>query len=88
MQFNRMVVISPVHRLGRAHYERTLSVEEATAASVRQVCEASGEFSAVVELRRHFTGITNNETARLCVRAISSWKPLPGLPPKRNPDMP
>ena len=40
------------------------SVDEATAAAIRQVFENSGELSAVVELRRgHFLGITNNETA-------------------------
>jgi hypothetical protein len=61
------------------------SVDEATAAIVRQVYEASGELSAVVELRRHFPGITNNDTARLCVRTIASWKPLPPLPRKRTP---
>jgi hypothetical protein len=58
------------------------SVDEATAAAIRQVFEESGELSAVVELRRHFPGIANNENARLCVRAIASWKPLPPLPPK------
>jgi hypothetical protein len=30
------------------------SVDEATAAAIRQVFEESGELSAVVELRRHF----------------------------------
>jgi hypothetical protein len=60
------------------------SVDEATAAAVRQVYEASGELSAVVEFRRHFPGVTNNETARLCVRTIAGWKPLK-LPP-RPPD--
>jgi hypothetical protein len=39
------------------------SVDEATATAVSQVYEASGELFAVVELRRHFPGITNNETA-------------------------
>jgi hypothetical protein len=59
-------------------------VDEATAAAIRQVFEDSGELSAVVELRRHFPGITNNETARICVRAIAGWKPLPPLPRKRT----
>jgi hypothetical protein len=45
------------------------SVDEATAAAIRQAFEKSGELSAVVELRQHFPGITNNETAGLCVRA-------------------
>jgi hypothetical protein len=60
------------------------SVDEATAEAIREVYEASGELSAVVELRRHFPGITNNETARLCVRTIASSKPLPPLPPRRT----
>jgi hypothetical protein len=60
------------------------SVDEATAAVDRQVYEASGELSAVVEFRRHFPGITNNDTARLCVRTIASWKPLPPLSQKRT----
>jgi hypothetical protein len=60
------------------------SVDEATAAAIRQAFEESGELSAVVELRRHFPGIADNENARLCVRAIANWKPLPPLPPKRT----
>jgi hypothetical protein len=56
------------------------SVDEATAAAIRQVFEASGEFAAAVELRRHFPGIVDNENARRCVGAIAGWKPLPRLP--------
>jgi hypothetical protein len=59
------------------------SVDETTAEAIRQVFEESGELSAVIELRRHFPGIADNETARLCVRTIAGWKPLPPLPPKR-----
>jgi hypothetical protein len=59
------------------------SVDETTAEAIRQAFEESGELSAEVELRRHFPGISDNENARLCVRAIASWKPLPPLPPKR-----
>jgi hypothetical protein len=59
------------------------SVDETTAEAIRQAFEESGELSAVVELRRHFPGISDNENARLCVRAIASWKPLSPLPPKR-----
>jgi hypothetical protein len=50
---------------------RMFSVDETTAAAIRQAYEASGELSAVVELRRHFPGITDNESARRCVRAIA-----------------
>jgi hypothetical protein len=59
------------------------SIDETTAAVIRQAFEESGELSAVVELRRHFPGIADNETARLCVRTIAGWKPLPPLPAKR-----
>ena len=48
-------------------------VDEPTAAAIRKAYAESGELSAVVELRRHFPGIVNNENARLCVRAIASW---------------
>ena len=51
-----------------AHACAMFSVDEATAAAVRQVYEASGELSAVVEFRRHFPGITDNAAARRCVR--------------------
>jgi hypothetical protein len=60
------------------------SVDEATAAAIRQVFEDSGELSAVVELRRHFPGIADNENARRCVRAIAGWTPLPLQLPKRT----
>jgi hypothetical protein len=63
-----------------AHARAMFSVDEATAAAIRQVFEESGEFAAAVELRRHFPGIADNENARLCVRAIAGWKPLPPLP--------
>jgi hypothetical protein len=58
-------------------------VDEPTAAAIRKTYEESGELSAVVELRRHFPGIADNENARLCVRTIASWQPLPPLPPKK-----
>ncbi len=57
------------------------SVDAATAEAIRQVYDERGELSAAVELRRHFPGIMDNENARLCVRTIVSWKPLPPLPP-------
>jgi len=61
------------------------AVDEATAAAVRTTFERDGELSAVVELRRHFPLITDNEDARRCVRAIASWKPLPVNPiPRRH----
>ena len=49
------------------------TVDEPTAAAIRKAYLESGELSAVVELRRHFPGIVDNENARLCVRTIASW---------------
>jgi hypothetical protein len=39
-------------------------VTEADAAAIRAVYERNGEFSAAVELRRRFPGITDNAQAR------------------------
>jgi hypothetical protein len=58
------------------------TVDAATAAAIRKAYAEGGELSAVVELRRHFPGIADNENARLCVRTIASWQPLPPLPRK------
>ena len=52
-------------------------VTEAQAATIRTAYEQRGEFSAAVELRQLFPGITDNAQARECVRTIASWKPLP-----------
>jgi hypothetical protein len=43
-------------------------VTEADAAAIRAVYQQHGEFSAAVELRRRFPGITNNAQARGPVR--------------------
>jgi hypothetical protein len=59
-------------------------VDEATAAAIRKAYEEGGELSAVVELRRRFPGITDNESARLCVRSIASWQPRPPQPQRRT----
>ncbi len=60
------------------------SVDESTAAAIRKAYVENGELSAMVELRRYFPGITDNENARLCVRTIASWQPLPLLPSKKS----
>ena len=52
-------------------------VSEAEAAAIRAAYEQGGEFSAAVELRRLFPGITDNAKARECARTIAGWKPLP-----------
>ena len=57
-------------------------VDEETAAAIRRAWEEGGELAGVVELRRHFPLITNDEQARRCVRAIVGWaqplRPAPG----------
>jgi hypothetical protein len=58
-------------------------VTEAEAAAIRAVFEQRGEFSAAVELRRRFPGITDNAQARECARTIAGWQPL--RPVKRLP---
>ena len=58
-------------------------VVEPTAEAIRKAYIESGELSAVVELRRHFSGITDNENDRLCVRTIASWQPSPPPPAKK-----
>jgi len=60
------------------------AVDEATAEAIRHALDRGGELSAVVELRRHFPLITDNDQARLCVRTIAAWKPLPSPVPPRS----
>ena len=58
------------------------TVDEATAAAIRSAFDKSGELAAVVELRRYFPLIQDNEQARACVRTIAGWKPLAPKPPR------
>ncbi len=58
------------------------TVDEVTAAAIRTAFDRGGELNAVVELRRHYPGITDNEQARACVRTIAAWKPIPPKPPR------
>jgi hypothetical protein len=50
------------------------------AAAIRSAFDQGGEFSAAVELRRLFPGVTDNAEARECARTIAAWKPLPAKP--------
>jgi hypothetical protein len=53
-------------------------VDEATAEAIRRAYFESGELAAVVELRRHFPGITRQcERTAVCAGAIAGWQPLP-----------
>ena len=51
------------------------AVDEPTAEAIRRAYHEGGELAGVVELRRHFPLLANNENARLCVRAIAGWRP-------------
>ena len=56
------------------------TVDEPTAKAIRRAAEDGGELAGVVELRRHFPLISDNEQARRCVRAIVGWgAPRPSL---------
>ncbi len=57
-------------------------VDESAAAAIRRAFNESGELAAVVELRRHFPLIGDNEQARACVRTIAGWTPLSPKPPR------
>jgi hypothetical protein len=67
------------------HAPAMFVVTEADAAAIRAVYQPRGEFSAAVELRRRFPGVTDNAQARECARTIAGWKPLPLRPVKRVP---
>jgi hypothetical protein len=57
-------------------------VNEAEAAAIRAAYEQGGELSAVVELRRLFPGLANNENTRACALSIAGWEPKPPPPEK------
>jgi hypothetical protein len=59
------------------------TVSESEAEAIRRAYEDGGELSAMIELRRLFPGIADNENARRCARTIASWTPLPPLPSKK-----
>src|SRR5262249_12414646 len=50
---------------------------DADAATIRTAFDQGGEFLAAVELRRRFSGIPDNASARDFARTIAGWKPLP-----------
>jgi hypothetical protein len=52
-------------------------VSEAEAAAIRAAFDQGGEFSAAIELRRLFPGITDNAKARECAMIIAGWGPRP-----------
>jgi hypothetical protein len=67
---------------GRPHAVGMFLVSDLEADTIRAAYEHSGEFTAMLELRRMFPGLTVDQ-ARDCVRTIAGWKPLappPGKP--------
>ena len=64
--------------------ESMFVVSEEEAAAIRTAFEQDGEFSAVVEFRRRFPLIQNNEQARTHVRTIAGWRPQPEVNPAGN----
>ena len=61
----------------RDHPPSMFVVTEAEATAIRTAYEQGGEFSAAIELRRLFPGITDNAKGRAHVRTIAGWSPLP-----------
>jgi len=68
-----------------AHGSWMFTVTDAQAAAIRRVFVEQGELHAVIELRRHFPGITDSATARECARIIARSQPPPSSarPPTR-----
>lgn len=52
------------------------AVDEQTAAAIRDAFDRGGELGAVIQLRRHCPGITDNSEARRCARTIAARKSL------------
>ena len=53
------------------------TVDDTTATAICLAYEEGGELAAVVEFRRHFPLIQDNELARSCARIIAGWTPTP-----------
>ena len=52
-------------------------VSETEAATIREAFHNDGEFSAAIEFRRLFPGISDTAKARYWARVIAGCKPLP-----------
>ena len=52
-------------------------VDEAAADAIRRAWNERGELAAIVELKRHFPGISDHANALRCVHTIVSWQRLP-----------
>ena len=51
-------------------------VSESEVTAIRAAFNHGGEFSAVIESRRLFPGIPDDDLALDCARTIAGWKPL------------
>lgn len=58
-------------------------VSKEMAEAVQRVFHEQGEWPAVAELRCH-VHIADNDSALQAVRAIASWRTIPGDPPARH----
>ncbi len=61
------------------------SVTQVEATAIRDAFHQRGELSAVIELRRLFPGVTDNQQARECVRTIADWRLSEPDQPRRLP---
>jgi len=57
------------------------AVDPVTADAIRQAFNKEGELAAVVEFRRHYPLLANNENARSFVHAIAGWQSTAPLLP-------
>lgn len=56
------------------------AIDESTVTAVRRAFAEQGELAAVIELQRHFPGISDRTQARQTVRLITGWQPPAGDP--------
>lgn len=75
LTLSMLAVLCVVWHFVAAHVHSMFMVDQATAAAIQHAYETDGELAAIVELRRHFPGITDNENARRCVHMIAGWQP-------------
>lgn len=61
----------------RPNLSSMFAVSEDDVTAIRAASHEGGEFSAAIELRRRFPGITDNVQARICARTIAGWNPEP-----------
>lgn len=59
---------------------RMFLVTDADAAAIQAAYHQDGELSAVIEVRRRFSGITNDADARAWARSIAGWQPITPTP--------